>query len=112
MAESVVILGGGLAGLASAVFLANEGFDVKLFESSPKWGGRAYSYFDRDKNTFFDNGRHVLAGFYEYTFEFMKLIGTYDKLKFSSKLELVLCGKNKNLYKLKSGNLPGALSLL
>jgi hydroxysqualene dehydroxylase len=112
MGKSVVILGGGLAGLSAAVFLADKGYDVSIYESSPKWGGRTYSYFDKEKNIFVDNGKHVLAGFYENTFEYMKLIGTYDKLKIRKNLELILCDKDKNVFNLKCGNLPGVFSLL
>jgi squalene-associated FAD-dependent desaturase len=112
MEKSVIILGGGLAGLASAVFLSGKGFHVSVYESAPKWGGRTYSYFDKEKNIFVDNGVHVLAGFYENTFEYMKLIGTYDKLDIKKNLELILCDKNKNVFRLKCGNLPGVFSLL
>lgn len=112
MDKSVIILGGGMAGLASAVFLSGKGFRVSLYESSPKYGGRTYSYFDKEKNLYIDNGAHVLAGFYENTFEYMKMIGTYDKLTIKKNLELVLCDKNKNVFELNCGNLPGVFSLL
>ncbi len=82
----VTIIGGGLAGLSSAVFLHKKGYNVQLFESSPKLGGRAYSFYDRGKDLYFDNGQHILAGWYENTFEYLKAIGSYDKLDFQSNL--------------------------
>lgn len=112
MSKSVVILGGGIAGLSAGVFLSDKGYNVSIYESSPKWGGRAYSFFDKDMNELLDNGRHVLAGFYENTFEFMKKIGTYDKLLLKNKLELVLCEKNDKYYRLAGTTLPGVWSLL
>jgi len=112
MSKSVVILGGGIAGLSAGVFLSDKGFNVSIYESSPKWGGRAYSFFDKDMNELLDNGRHVLAGFYENIFELMKKIGTYDKLLLKNKLELVLCGKNDEYYRLSGTGLPGVWSLL
>lgn len=101
MGKSVSIIGGGIAGLSAAVFLNEKGFDVKLFEGSPKLGGRAYSYYDREKDMFFDNGQHILAGWYKNTFEYLKIIGSYSKLNFQNGLEVNFldeCGKR---YKLK-----------
>jgi phytoene desaturase len=37
--EPVVIIGGGLSGLAAGIFLAKNGFDVELFEANSKIGG-------------------------------------------------------------------------
>jgi squalene-associated FAD-dependent desaturase len=112
MTKSVVILGGGLAGLASAVFLSKEGFNVSLYETSTKWGGRTYSYFDAEKNIYIDNSQHILAGWYENTFDYLKIIGMYEKLKLKNNLNLVYCDKNKQTYNLKCGGLPGVYSLL
>ena len=47
MTKSVGIIGGGLAGISSAVFLKEKGYDVSLFEATPKFGGRTYSWFDK-----------------------------------------------------------------
>jgi zeta-carotene desaturase len=112
MSKSVIIIGGGMAGLASAVFLCKEGYDVKLFESAPKFGGRTYSFYDKDKDIYVDNGQHILAGLYENTFEYLKLIGTYDSLIFPGSLRLYFCDKSKNSFDLKCGSLPGVLGLI
>ncbi len=108
----VTIIGGGLAGLSSAVFLHKKGYNVQLFESSPKLGGRAYSFYDREKNLYFDNGQHILAGWYENTFEYLKAIGSYVKLDFQSNLEVNFYDTNKNSYNLKTYNLPAPFNLL
>ena len=112
MNKSVIIIGGGLAGLASAVFLSSEGFDVSVYESTPKPGGRTYSYFDKEKQIYIDNGQHILAGWYENTFDYLKLIGTYDRLKLNDRMRLVFCDWNKNTYTLENGNSPGVLGLI
>ena len=40
MTGPVVVIGGGLAGLAAAARLAKKGHPVELFESTPSLGGR------------------------------------------------------------------------
>ena len=94
MNKSVSVIGGGIAGLSSAVFLANKGFKVTLIEASPKFGGRVYSFFDKASGFQIDNGQHILASWYKNTFEYLKLIGTYDKLSFQKQLEVVFRDSN------------------
>jgi len=108
----VTIIGGGLAGLSAAVFLHKKGYKVQLFESSPKFGGRAYSFYEREKNLYFDNGQHILAGWYHSTFEFLQYIGSFDRLDFQAKLEVNFYDTNKNSFNLKTFNLPAPFNLL
>ena len=112
MRKTVAIAGGGLAGLSAAVFLAQKGFHVEIFESSPKLGGRAYSFFDKGKEMFFDNGQHLLAGWYKNTFEYLKIIGTYDHLKFQKNLEIDFVNSSKQKLKLKTHGLKPPFNLL
>lgn len=42
--KTVVIIGGGLAGLSSAISLAHKGFKVKLFEKNAHFGGKMRRY--------------------------------------------------------------------
>ena len=61
---SVLIAGGGLAGLSAAAALGGAGFDVDLFEARPFLGGRATSYPipgpNEDAAETIDNRQHVL----------------------------------------------------
>jgi hydroxysqualene dehydroxylase len=111
LSKSVSVIGGGIAGLTAAVMLAEKGFKVTLIESSPKFGGRAYSFFDKATGLLLDNGQHILASWYNDTFEFLKLIGTYDKLSFQKQLEVEFRDKNGNSYSLKASKLPPPLHL-
>nr|WSW65257.1 hydroxysqualene dehydroxylase HpnE [Streptomyces sp. NBC_00995] len=52
-----VVIGGGLAGVTSALRLADAGLDVTLLEGRPRLGGLAFS-FRRGELTV-DNGQHV-----------------------------------------------------
>ncbi|MDH2388099.1 hydroxysqualene dehydroxylase HpnE [Streptomyces sp. HNM0663] len=55
--HSAVVVGGGLAGMAAALELADAGLDVTLVEGRPRLGGLAFS-FRRGELTV-DNGQHV-----------------------------------------------------
>ena len=54
----VIVIGGGLAGLATAVALGGEGYRVRLLEARPFLGGRATSYQAGGETI--DNCQHVL----------------------------------------------------
>ena len=61
--STVFVVGGGLAGLSAAVWLAERGAKVELIEGSPQAGGRCRSYFDPVLEQVIDNGNHlVLSG--------------------------------------------------
>ena len=59
--KSVIVIGGGLAGLSSAVALAEAGFRVRLLEKRPHLGGRAASYVLPGGEQV-DNCQHVTLG--------------------------------------------------
>lgn len=59
---SVLIVGGGLAGLAAAVGLAGQGVPSQVLESRPRLGGRANSFLDVSTNEWIDNCQHVSMG--------------------------------------------------
>ena len=60
--SSIVVLGGGLAGMAAAWRLSRLGHDVTLVERRPYLGGRAFSFTDRESGVQVDNGQHVFLG--------------------------------------------------
>jgi squalene-associated FAD-dependent desaturase len=59
-AGQVHVVGAGLAGLATAVALADTGQRVVLYESGQHAGGRCRSYVDAELGTRIDNGNHLL----------------------------------------------------
>ena len=42
--KDAIVIGGGLAGLATAAALGSQGFQVEILEAKPFLGGRATSY--------------------------------------------------------------------
>ncbi len=76
----VAIVGAGLAGLATAVELAEAGWEVEIFESRPFVGGKVGSWIDADGNHL-EMGLHVFFGCYYQLFDLMKKVGALDNLR-------------------------------
>jgi squalene-associated FAD-dependent desaturase len=86
--QSVLVIGGGLAGLASAVALAEAGVEVQLFEKRPHLGGRATSYTLPD-GTEVDNCQHVTLGCCTNLADFYRRAGASGKIRFYDRLYFV-----------------------
>ncbi|MCL5287981.1 MAG: hydroxysqualene dehydroxylase HpnE [Acidobacteria bacterium] len=86
--RSVIIIGGGLAGLSSAVALAEAGCHVRLFESRPHLGGRATSYWLPD-GSHVDNCQHVTLGCCTNLDDFYRRVGAAEKIRYYNRLFFV-----------------------
>jgi len=69
----IVVIGGGWAGLSTAVHLVNNGHKVTLIDSAPNLGGRARTI--NFQNELVDNGQHLFTGAYKYL---LKLLTTLN----------------------------------
>ncbi|MBF2058184.1 MAG: 9,9'-di-cis-zeta-carotene desaturase [Cyanobacterium sp. T60_A2020_053] len=76
----VAIVGAGLAGLATAVDLADAGCEVEIFESRPFVGGKVGSWLDKDGNHI-EMGLHVFFGCYYNLFALMEKVGAINNLR-------------------------------
>jgi zeta-carotene desaturase len=76
----VAIVGAGLAGLATAIDLADAGCEVQIFESRPFVGGKVGSWIDGDGNHV-EMGLHVFFGCYYQLFELMNKVGAFSHLR-------------------------------
>ncbi len=110
--KKCVVIGGGFAGLTAAAYLSNSGFQVELFEASPKLGGRAYSFYDNESGSIIDNGQHIMMGCYKETLNFIKLIGAENNLNFQRRLKVNFLKENSNLIPLKTLPLPYPINLI
>jgi hydroxysqualene dehydroxylase len=78
MPKRVAIVGGGWAGLASAVRSVQSGHNVTVFEAARCLGGRARSVdvaLPSGVTVALDNGQHVLLGAYRQTLDLMQTVG-------------------------------------
>ncbi|HZS71997.1 MAG TPA: hydroxysqualene dehydroxylase HpnE [Candidatus Acidoferrum sp.] len=83
----MIVIGGGLAGLAASVALAEAGWRVRLFEQRPFLGGRATSYALPDGSQV-DNCQHVTFGCCTNLEDFYGRVGAADKIRFFDQLVL------------------------
>jgi zeta-carotene desaturase len=78
--ESVIVVGGGLAGLSAAVALAEAGVRVCLLEKRPHLGGRATSYALPDGSQV-DNCQHITLGCCTNLADFYRRAGAEGKIR-------------------------------
>ncbi|MCU0414718.1 MAG: hydroxysqualene dehydroxylase HpnE [Ignavibacteriaceae bacterium] len=101
MQKKVIVIGGGFAGLSAAAYLTSKKYKVTLLEASPKLGGRAYSFLDKETNSIIDNGQHILMGCYYYTLEFLSLIGAKENFSIQKRLEVNFVKEGFRVFPLK-----------
>ncbi|WP_040863650.1 hydroxysqualene dehydroxylase [Nocardia niigatensis] len=77
-----VIIGGGLAGMASAVWLAEAGKQVTLLERRGRLGGRTHALEVAPLRDIPDNGQHVIASGYVHLFRYLTSVGTRQYVTF------------------------------
>lgn len=80
MKFDVVIIGGGLGGLISALILSKEGMNVCLLEQNPQLGGNLQSF--TRKGCTFDTGMHYIGSLDQgqYLYRYFNYLGLNGKL--------------------------------
>lgn len=112
MPEDILIIGGGLAGLAAGVALAEAGCRVRLLEQKPYLGGRARSFRDAATGSIVDNGQHLFMGCYHSTLKFLDAIGTSHTVTFDPQLHVRFLDADGNLSELRCPAFPAPWHLL
>lgn len=107
---TAVVVGGGLAGLAATVALAERGVAVTLLESRPRLGGRASSFVDRETGTLIDNCQHVTMGCCTNFRHFQQTVGLADCFRREKELHFV--GPDGAVHRFAAARRPAPLHLL
>lgn len=107
----VVIIGGGIAGLAAAVRLIQLGIKPIVLEKRPFLGGRAYSFTDTEAGIEIDNGQHVFVGACDQFQQYISDIGASDQIALDERIGFPVLKSGKTSW-LKARKLPGLLSNL
>src|SRR4051794_20756665 len=96
----VAVIGGGLAGLASAVALGSAGFEVELFEARNFLGGRATSWpVGGEDAEMIDNCQHVLLRCCVNLLDLYQRLGVEEKIRFYREFHFVEPGGRRSSLK-------------
>jgi len=106
--KRILILGGGLAGLSSALTLAEAGYRVELVERKPHLGGRAASYLLPD-GEHVDNCQHVTMACCTNLEDFYRRVGATGKIRYYDRV--VFLDREGRRSVLKASALPAPLHL-
>jgi squalene-associated FAD-dependent desaturase len=105
----VVVVGGGLAGIAAALDCADAGAQVTLVEVRRRLGGAAYS-FERD-GMHIDNGQHVFLRCCESYRALLARLGSDRHVALQPRLEIPVLSPGAEPVLLRRGTLPPPLHL-
>jgi squalene-associated FAD-dependent desaturase len=104
-----VVVGGGLAGIAAALELADRGVEVTLSEVRPRLGGAAYS-FERD-GLQIDNGQHVFLRCCTEYRRLLERIGSAGSTVLQRRLSIPVLSPGGRTHTLYRRSLPAPLHL-
>jgi squalene-associated FAD-dependent desaturase len=105
----IVIVGGGLAGLATASALVDRGLRITIVESRPRLGGRASSFTDPTTGEFVDNCQHVSMACCTNLAKFCRRVGI-DSM-FRRERELLFLGTDGRVSRFRTGIGPAPFHL-
>jgi 15-cis-phytoene desaturase len=108
--KSVLILGGGLAGLTAAKRLTDRGFQVKVLEKREIFGGKVSAWKD-EEGDWIESGTHCFFGAYSVLYDLMKEIKTDHAVDWKEhQLTYTLAGGKH--FTFNTWDLPSPLHLL
>ena len=110
--QTVLVIGGGLAGLSAACELVDAGFQPIVIEKRPFLGGRVYSYMDKRTGMEVDNGQHVFLRCCTEYIHFLEKLGVFKKVYLQSRLRLPVIDKISGESVITSSRLPAPLHAL
>ncbi len=105
----VLVIGGGLAGIAATVALAEHGLRITLIESRDRLGGRAGSFVEQHSQETVDNCQHVTMGCCTNLQQLSRKLGVEHHLNVAPRLTFIdRSGRRSHL---TSSPLPAPLHL-
>src|SRR6266508_2405333 len=109
MADEVVVVGGGLAGIATALAAADGGARVTLLEARPRLGGATFSF--QREGLELDNGQHVYLRCCRAYQSLLERLGVRELAPLQPRLDVPVLAPGGRMGRLRRGNLPAPLHL-
>lgn len=107
--QRVLVIGGGVAGIAAALDCADAGATVTLLEVRPRLGGAAYSV--EREGLLLDNGQHVFLRCCTAYRALLERLGSSDRVRMQSRLEIPVLRPGHKRALLRRSALPAPLHL-
>ena len=105
----VIVVGGGLAGLAAALACADGGARVSLLEARPRLGGATFSF--QREGLWVDNGQHVFLRCCTAYRRFLSRIGADGKTVLQDRMSIPVVSSDGRRGMLRRNRLPAPLDL-
>jgi squalene-associated FAD-dependent desaturase len=105
----VIVVGGGLAGIAAALDCARDGAEVTLLEARGRLGGAAYSFTRGELEV--DNGQHVFLRCCSAYLLLLEQLGARGLVALQERLDVPVLAPGGKLGRLRRSQLPAPLHL-
>jgi squalene-associated FAD-dependent desaturase len=102
----IVVVGGGLAGIAAACDLADAGLPVTLVEARPVLGGKTWSFRDEQTGLPVDNGQHVFLGCCAAYRRFLQRLGIDKATSLQPRLRVPIFAAEYGRAALQAASIP------
>jgi squalene-associated FAD-dependent desaturase len=106
---SVIVVGGGLAGISAALRCAREDVQVTVLEARGRLGGAAYSFTRGDLVV--DNGQHVFLRCCSAYRELLEELSALDLVALQERLDVPVLAPGGRIGRLRRSALPAPLHL-
>jgi len=109
MSRSVVVVGGGLAGITAALVCADAGAEVVLAERRSRLGGLTWSF--QRRGLWLDNGQHVFLRCCTAYRALLERLSVVDLVHLQDRLEIPVLAPGGTRARLRRSHLPAPLHL-
>ncbi|MEX2646023.1 MAG: hydroxysqualene dehydroxylase HpnE [Gaiellaceae bacterium] len=105
----VAVVGGGLAGIAAALELADNGAEVTLLEARSRLGGATFSV--EREGLWLDNGQHVFLRCFTEYLGLLRRLGVADRVVLQERLDIPVLAPGGRRSHLRRSGLPAPFHL-
>lgn len=113
--KKIAVIGGGLAGVSSAIYLAERGFEVKIFEKEKYLGGKIGSWPVKFEDDYLTNVEHGFHAFFRQYYNLRNLLNKIDAHKYLIPIDdyliMTKALDNYNFKRIKTAPIENILSM-